>query len=362
MALDLDQLIKAGSELTHQPSSSVPVVLMTRIRLARNIAGYPFPGFASEEDRENVFRQVVEAARGQDLLGDPLVLRIADLSEREKRILVERHLISRELAEAEAGAGVILNADQSCSIMVNEEDHLRMQAMLAGFQLEKVWKRIDELDSGLEGRLEYAFSPDLGYLTACPSNVGTGLRASVMMHLPGLVIAKSMEKVIRAVNQIGLVVRGWFGEGSDASGSIFQISNQQTLGESEAAILKRLGNVLKTVRKQEENARLRLLESDRNRILDRIGRAYGSLRHSHLLSSNEGMSVLSLIRMGVDFGIFPKEVRSRVDRLFIETQPAHVQHLASSELESAARDSLRANLLREEFASLPEPDWEKAPS
>jgi len=362
MDLNIDSLIRSDSELTHRHTSSIPIILSTRIRLARNLAGHHFPNHSDDGDRMKVYescRAAIENAKGMD---GSVSLRMGDLSEMERRILVERHLVSRELIEGHSGAGVVINADQSCAVMINEEDHLRLQSMLAGFHLEKVWATIDALDNSLEETLDFAYSEELGFLTACPSNVGTGLRASVMMHLPGLVITKNMEKVIRAVNQIGLVVRGWLGEGSDASGSIFQISNQQTLGESEETILKRLANVLKTVRVQEENARMRLLQTDRNRILDRIGRAYGILRNGHLLSSGEGMSLLSLIRLGSDFGMFPKETRCLVDRLFIESQPAHVQYLAESEIESSARDSLRASSMRRNFSDIAEPDFDAAPS
>ncbi|MEM0965155.1 MAG: protein arginine kinase [Verrucomicrobiota bacterium] len=362
MKLKIDSLIQTDAELTRQPTSSDPIILMTRIRLARNLAGFSFPNHSDPEAREQVFEICSEAIPRADGMESPFLLRMGDLSEMEKKILVERHLVSRELIDSDSGAGVVINKDQSCSVMINEEDHLRVQSMLAGFHLDKVWTLINSLDDSLEERLDYAFSDKLGFLTACPSNVGTGLRASVMMHLPGLVITKNMEKVIRAVNQIGLVVRGWLGEGSDASGSVFQISNQQTLGEAEETILKRLRNVLKTVRVQEENARIRLLQTDRNRILDRIGRAYGILRNGHLLSSGEGMSLLSLIRLGTDFGMFPEETRFSVDRLFIETQPAHVQYLAESELGSGARDSLRASSVRNVFAEVPEPDFDAASS
>ncbi|MBC2604259.1 protein arginine kinase [Puniceicoccus vermicola] len=362
MELKIESLIRADSELTHQHTSSIPIILSTRIRLARNLAGHIFPNQSTDENRNEVFevcRKAIEGAEGMD---SSVSLRMEDISEMERKILVERHLVSRELIESQSGAGVVINGDQSCAVMINEEDHLRIQSMLAGFHLDKVWTTINALDNSLEETLDFAYSEDLGFLTACPSNVGTGLRASVMMHLPGLVITKNMEKVIRAVNQIGLVVRGWLGEGSDASGSIFQISNQQTLGESEEAILKRLANVLKTVRVQEENARMRLLQTDRNRILDRIGRAYGILRNGHLLSSGEGMSLLSLIRLGTDFGMFPKDTRCLVDRLFIEAQPAHVQYLAESEIESAARDALRASSARRNFSAIAEPDYDAAPS
>ncbi len=362
MKLKIESLIRANSELTHQHTSSIPIILSTRIRLARNLAGHPFPNHSDDEERSEVFetcRKTVEAATGME---GSTSLRMQDLTEMERKILVERHLVSRELIESHAGAGIVINTDQSCAVMINEEDHLRIQSLLAGFHLDKVWATINALDDAIEETLDYAYSEDLGFLTACPSNVGTGMRASVMMHLPGLVITKNMEKIIRAVNQIGLVVRGWLGEGSDASGSIFQISNQQTLGESEDAILKRLANVLKTIRVQEENARLRLLQTDRSRILDRIGRAYGILRNGHLLSSGEGMSLLSLLRLGTDFGMFPKETRCLVDRLFIETQPAHVQYLAESEIESEARDSLRASSVRRNLANVAEPDYDHAPS
>jgi protein arginine kinase len=183
--------------------------------------------------------------------------------------------------------------------------------------------------------------------------LGTGLRASVMMHLPGLVISGQMERVIRAVNQLGITVRGLFGEGSDATGHIFQISNQQTLGESEAEILERLGNVLKTIIDHELNARFKYLEEDKAKLLDQVGRAYGVLKNVHVISSNEAMNLLSLIRLAVDFGMLPEENRADVDRLVIECQPGHVQYAAQEGIEPEARDIARADKLREEFNSLP---------
>jgi len=358
----IDSLVRSDAELTQCHADSVPVVLMTRIRLARNLAELPFPQYANRKQRNSVFATCRTAICNLNEMQDGTILSVDELSELERRIMVERHLVSRELAETEGGSGVVIRSDQSASVMINEEDHLRIQCMMSGFKLNEVWKSIDQLDNLLEEHLDYAFSDDIGYLTACPTNVGTGLRASVMMHLPGLVITKSMEKVIRAVNQLGLVVRGWLGEGSEASGSIFQISNQQTLGESESTILQRLSNVLKTISEQENNARLRLLRTDRSRLMDRIGRAYGVLRNGHLLSSNESMSLLSLIRLGSDFNIFPDAARNLADRLFIESQPGHVQYFAESELESAARDSLRADIMRKEFTSVPEPSFTSAPS
>jgi len=241
--------------------------------------------------------------------------------------------------------------------MINEEDHLRIQALRPGFQLTKAWSVINDLDSALEEHLNYAFSQERGYLTACPTNLGTGMRASAMMHLPGLVISGQMEKVVRAVNQLGMVVRGLFGEGSEASGSIFQISNQTTLGESETDILSRLSNVLGTISGHERNARARILENDASTLFDKIGRAYGILRNSHLLNSSESMNLLSLLRLGVDLGNFPASERPRIDRLFMETQPGHLQRARKGELDPQQRDLLRAALLRTEFAKVAPPDF-----
>jgi protein arginine kinase len=197
----------------------------------------------------------------------------------------------------------------------------------------------------------------LGYLTACPTNLGTAMRASAMMHLPALVISNQMEKVVRAVNQLGMVVRGLFGEGSDASGSIFQISTQTTLGESEGEIIKRLHTVLQSIIEHELNAREKLLEADAGKLFDKVGRAFGILQNSHLLSSGEAMNLLSLIRLGIDLAVFPDASRSVIDRLFIEAQPGHLQHAQKGEFDPAQRDLLRAARLRSEFANFVHPNF-----
>ena len=355
--MTIASLIATPSELTDTASSKCAIVLMTRIRLARNLAGNSFPGWAREAQRESIFGTCREALANAPQMKRGLNVAVSELSDLEKQILVERHLISRELSGAKAGAGVVISKDQTLSVMINEEDHLRIQVLRAGFQLKKTWNTINDLDTALEEVLDYAFSPTLGYLTACPTNLGTGMRASAMMHLPALVISNQMEKVVRAVNQLGMVVRGLFGEGSDASGSIFQISNQTTLGESEEEIIKRLGSVLNSIVEHEQNARAKLMESDAAKIFDKIGRAYGILQHSHLLSSGEAMNLLSLLRLGVDLGLFPDDSRSAIDRLFIEAQPGHIQHTTQHDLESVQRDSLRAERLRAEFAAFAKPNF-----
>ena len=355
--MTIKSLIDAPSELTDSASSKTAIVLMTRIRLARNLAGQPFPGWAKPAQREKILEDCVAAVVGTSEMKRGVSVGVGELGELEKRILVERHLISRELSGSKQGSGVVISKDQAFSVMINEEDHLRIQMLRVGFQLKKAWASINEIDSALEDSLDYAFSPSLGYLTACPTNLGTGMRASAMMHLPALVIGNQMEKVVRAVNQLGMVVRGLFGEGSDACGSIFQISNQTTLGESEEEILKRLAGVLQSIIEHELNARARLLEADSGKLFDKIGRAYGILQNGHVLSSNEAMNLLSLIRLGVDLGVFPDSRRSVTDRLFIEAQPGHLQYSQKGEFEAGQRDLLRAERLRSEFANFTRPDF-----
>ena len=231
---------------------------------------------------------------------------------------------------------------------------MRIQVLTNGLNFKKVWKLADTLDSGIESNLDYAFDTQLGFLTACPTNLGTGMRASVMMHLPGLVLSKNMDKVINAVNHLGIAVRGLFGEGSDASGSIFQISNQQTLGESESVILDRLQETLENVVYQEKMAREKLMEDDGIRLVDKISRAMGSLKNCYLIQSSEAMDHLSLIRLATDFGYLPEKFRALADRMFIEVQPGHVQLSAGKPIEPSERDHLRAETLRKEFMRMPQ--------
>ena len=357
--MSIRALLKDRGELTHGAAAKCPIVMSTRIRLARNLSQFPFPGWAKKTQKEEVLGRCLEVAARIPKIKSPTGLRIDELSELERQILFERHLISRELSNEAEGAGVIISKDQACSIMINEEDHLRIQVIKNGLHLKRTWNFINSIDSVIEESLDYAFSKELGFLTACPTNVGTGLRASAMLHLPGLVISGQMEKVVRAVNQLGIAVRGIFGEGSDASGSFFQISNQQTLGETEVDILKRLHSVMTTIIEREEDAREKILEDDTSKVFDKIGRAYGVLKNGHLLSSSEAMNRLSLIRLAIDFGSLPEQSRVLIDRLFIECQPGHVQFKANKEIEPNQRDVLRASFMREAFSNLPEPSFDQ---
>ncbi len=349
----IDAILDAGEPMLCGEAEACPVVITTRIRLARNLAGHPFPGWAKEAQRRTVLDLCLGALGGVPQLRGAVTLAMDTLSQTEKLILAESHLISRELMESRPFAGIVTRPEAGCSIMVNEEDHLRIQLMQGGLALEELWERASELDQSMEGRLDYAFSPRLGYLTSCPTNLGTGIRASAMMHLPGLVMKNHIDQLVRMVSQLGIAVRGHLGEGSAAKGSIFQISNQQTLGEDEESIIRRLHNVIDAITEQELNARQCLLEENEPQLMDKIGRARGVLQNGHLLSSDEAMDILSLIRLAADLGLVPSQWRGRADRLMIEAQPGHMQHRVAAELGATRRDVLRAVQMREEFAQLP---------
>jgi protein arginine kinase len=278
-----------------------------------------------------------------------------NLSTLDKQILVERHLISREHAAKSSGSGLVLNREETLSVMINEEDHMRMQALRPGLQIRHAWNAINQVDSELESKLDYAFNPDLGYLTACPTNIGTGIRVSAMLHLPGLVLDEQINPIIQSVNKLGLAVRGLYGEGTEALGNVFQVSNQMTLGESENGIVERLEKVLSQIIEHEENARARLLEKRAKMVYNHIGRAYGILANAHTITSKETMNLLSLMRLGVDMGVFPGVDRSLVDELFLVTQPAHLQKQHSEKLSAEERDLLRADMVRERLKSVSRP-------
>ena len=350
--MDMKALIDAKAELTDGRSSPEPIVMSSRIRFARNLQGYSFPGWAKEEMKKEILKLCEDAIKDLAPFKGGEIIDFEDIEDLDKQVLAERHLISQEFSKEAVGAGVLFSKDQSCSIMINEEDHLRIQVMRRGYKFRPVWKLIDTLDNAIDKRLNFAFSQDLGYLTACPTNLGTGMRASMMMHLPGLVMIGQMDKVIRACNQLNLAVRGIYGEGTDASGSIFQISNQQTLGESEKEIVRRLTGVLDTVIEQEHNARKKLLEKEPTKVFDKVGRAYGILRNGYFVTSSEAMNLLSLMRLGVDLNIVPAKYRRVIDRLIIECQPGHIQAIVGQDITPEERDVFRADLLRAKFRTI----------
>jgi len=321
-------------------------VISTRVRLARNLADTPFPGWAQEPVRQAVWDRVHPVVAALDGMQDAFLLAMNALDEVDKRVLCERHLISLELAERADGCGVVARRDETVSVMINEEDHLRLQTIRPGNALPAAWRELDALDSELGRQLPYAFSARLGYLTACPSNVGTGLRASAMLHLPGLTLMNEMEPIVRGLGKIGLTVRGVAGEGTEACGNLFQVSNQMTLGEREQGIVKRLDRIVTEIEDHESNARARLLEKRERIVYDYVGRAYGVLRHAEVLSSKEALYLLSGLRLGLELGVVDKLDLMVLNQLMLLMQPGHLQRVAGKRLAPEERDELRAETVR----------------
>jgi protein arginine kinase len=316
----------------------------------------PFPGWAKKPERVKILEMIRPAVESLPEMKGAFSEVMDNLTALDRQILVERHLISREQAAKSSGSGLVFNREEVFCVMINEEDHLRMQALRPGLQLREVWSAIDHLDSELEKKLDYAFSDDLGYLTACPTNLGTGIRVSAMLHLPGLVLGEQINPIIQSVNKLGLAVRGLYGEGTEALGNVFQVSNQMTLGESETVIVERLDKVLSQIIEHEENARQTLLEKKPKVVFNHIGRAYGILANAHSISSKETMNLLSLMRLGVDLELFPARERTVVDELFILTQPAHLQKQFSDKLSAEERDLLRADMVRDRLKHVNRPN------
>src|SRR5437868_1793624 len=335
------------------------IVISSRVRLARNLRYRPFPGWAKKAERTSILELIRAHVEALPEMQESFSESLQDLSALDRQVLVERHLISREHAAKGGGSAVVVNRRQTVSIMINEEDHLRMQSIRSGLQLKQAFKLIDKIDSALESKLDFAFDPKLGYLTACPTNVGTGMRASAMLHLPGLVLSDLINQVVQAVNKIGLAVRGLYGEGTEAMGNLFQISNQTTLGDKEEEIIARLTKVIETIIEKEHDARQMLTQKKSETLSDQIGRAYGVLTYAHAMTSKEALNLLSIIKLGMDLGAFPEDQRLQIDELFIDTQPAHLQKSSQQKLNAEERDYLRAQIIRDRLKIFPKPDISK---
>lgn len=355
MKESIQKFLTPPAELARRRGPEDRIVLSSRVRLARNLNDFPFPGTARKDQRQKVLSVILPAVESLKIMQEGFSTAMDELTALDKTILVERHLISREHAARNVGSGLALNRDESVCVMINEEDHLRMQVLLPGFQIRQAWKIIDGVDVELDKTLEYAFSPTFGYLTACPTNLGTAIRVSAMLHLPGLVLSEQINPIIQSVNKLGLAVRGLYGEGTEALGNIFQVSNQMTLGETEASIAERLEKVLKQIVEHEENARLTLLERSPKTVYNHIGRAYGVLANAHSISSKETMNLLSFLRLGLELGYFSGVDRAVVDEVFILTQPAHLQRQHAGRLSGEERDLLRADMLRQQLKEVKRP-------
>lgn len=326
------------------------IVISSRIRIARNIKGMTYPHLMSNKEAEPVFHAVqlvMSQIQNIDGLGNMEFVPITELTPVERHLLMEKHLISPALLKDIDKKAVVLSDDQIVNIMLNEEDHLRIQCLMPGLQLTKAWELADKLDDMLEQTLDYAFSEQLGYLTVCPTNLGTGLRASVMLHLPGLTMLNQMGSVVNAISKIGLTVRGLHGEGSGAVGNLYQVSNQITLGHTEEEIINSLTSVVKQLIEQERTARKSLHRDNKYRLEDRIFRAYGLLKHARLLTSGESMKLISDVRLGVDLGIITDISPHLLNELTVTITPAYLLKRSQKELTSEERDIYRAELVRE---------------
>ena len=352
MAKELDDLLKQTSEWLRGVGTGSDVVMSSRVRLARNFEKLPFATRATKTSQAEVLQLAKDGIGRAPSMAKALLFELESLDEVDRQFLVERHLISREHAGRPDHRAVAIGKGEVISIMINEEDHLRVQVMQSGLSLREAWGLIDTLDDELSEHLPFAYSTDWGYLTCCLTNTGTGLRASVMLHLPALVITKQINKVLHAITKLGLTARGLYGEGTEASGNFFQISNQVALGRAEEELVENIERIIRQVIGNEESARDSLKTHNRLQLEDRIWRAYGILKYAQTISSNETLDLLSAVRLGVDLGVMSvnggaKPIdRAAVNELLIFSQPAHLQKLEGTKLSAQERDTKRAALIR----------------
>ncbi len=348
--MSLERFIsQAMSSWMSEEGPDSDIVLSSRIRLARNFEEFKFPTIFSHEEAKAVIAKMEEIYKeaGFKKYGQMELLKIDEMQPLQKRVLVEKHLISPQLAEDSPYGACLVTENEEVSIMINEEDHLRIQCLFPGLQLSEALKTANDIDDWLEGRIHYAFDEERGYLTSCPTNVGTGLRASVMMHLPGLILTQQLNRIIPAINQLGLVVRGIYGEGSEALGNIFQISNQITLGKSEQDIVEDLQSVVSQLISQERSAREALRKTSDIQLEDRVYRSYGILANSRIIETKEAARCLSDVRLGIDMGYIKNVSKNILNELMILTQPGFLQQYAGGPLRPHERDIRRAALIRE---------------
>ncbi len=348
--IDLALLPDGGMHWLDASGPKSSIVLSTRIRLARNLQGYVFGLRARDNDRTAILTRVEEAAAAGERLRGAVTFRLDQMERPDRQLLHERHLVSKELAgldrESRPRPGAALVVGASVGVMVNEEDHLRLHGMRSGFALEEAYAEVEAIDAELGRLLPFAFHGEFGYLTSCPTNVGTGLRASVLIHLPGLVLTREIQKVLQGLTQVGLTSRGLYGEGSDVVGNFFQLSNQTTLGKSEVELLDHLGKIVRQVVEYEEQAREVLLKTAELTVADKVWRAYGLLRYARSLSFEETMNLLSGVRLGVGLNLIPGLSVYTLNKLLIFTQPAHLAALEGRPTGDPELPTVRAAYVR----------------
>lgn len=353
--MSIDNFIrKPLSDWMKQEQPDTDIVISSRIRLARNLRKLPFPLLAIDSQREELLQKVKEMIE-QDplpLLEKMEMIRLDQLSPLEKKVLVEKHLISPQLSDESRLGAVVISENEDVSIMLNEEDHIRIQCLYPGLQIDAAWNKANEIDDWIESQLDYAFDEERGYLTSCPTNVGTGIRASVMIHLPALVMTKQASRFLTALNQVGLAVRGIYGEGSEALGNLFQVSNQITLGQSETEIIEHLGGVVRQLIEHERAARDMLLHSMKLQLEDKIWRSFGILSNARSMESKEATARLSDVFLGVNLGMIQNLSASQINELWVMLQPGFLQTHFSEPLTPELRDERRATLIREQLQGI----------
>jgi protein arginine kinase len=344
--MQINDFLKHTSEWLKGTGPNSDIVISSRIRLARNLDKVPFPHWANKKQSKQVLEQIEQAAANIDFLKTATVFRLSDLDNIDKQFMIERHLMSYEHAQKTDSKAVIADSEEIISIMVNEEDHIRAQVMQSGFNLFEAWNIINRIDDCLAKELTFAFSQDWGYLTCCPTNTGTGMRGSVMLHLPALVMTRQINNVLAAIAKLSFTTRGLYGEGTQAMGNFFQISNQVALGHKEEEVIENINGLIRQIIEQENQARQALLSQNRAMLEDKIKRSFGILKSAYIISSQETIELLSMVRLGCDLGMIKDIDRRIINELFIITQPAHLQKIEEKKLSSQERDMKRAELIR----------------
>ena len=347
--MQLDDLIYHTGEWLKGAGPHSDIVMSSRVRLARNMTKRPFPNKAPKKTLDEILESVQGAMNQISYFKGAGFLKISELDNVDRKFLIERHLMSHEHATNPDGKALVITKEEVLSVMINEEDHLRIQVMQSGFNLDGTWDIINEIDEQLSDKLEFAYLSNWGYLTACPTNTGTAMRGSVMLHLPALVMTKQINKVLAAISKLSFTSRGFYGEGTQASGNFYQISNQVSLGHSETEIIQNINGLIRQIIEQEEQARQALLVQNRAMLEDKIFRSWGILKNAYIISSQETVELLSMVRLGIDLGIVKEVDRKAINELFIMIQPAHLQKIEAKKLSTVERDSKRAALIRKKL-------------
>jgi protein arginine kinase len=345
--MNLDDLIKTNSEWFSGKGPRSNIAISTRMRLARNLSGHIYFNRATDKQRDRTLEEVISGMKKSRMLRDALFFKLKDVPELDKMFMVERHLMSRDHMHEAAHKGIAIEENEVLSAMINEEDHIRLQVMQSGFNLMEAWRIADEADTDIGNQLEFDYSKRFGYLTSCPTNTGTGLRASVMLHLSALAMTGQIDNVFDGITKLGLTMRGFYGEGTEAIGDFFQISNQVALGHSEMDILDNLERVINKIIEREEQTRNKLMLDKKDEVSDRVDRSFLTLKSAGIITSRETVKLLSTIRLGIDVGVLDGVDSAKVNELLLISQPAHLQKTCGGEISPHERDMKRADIIRE---------------